>query len=44
MKHSLSILVPFCVVGLVIISVTALDRNGMVIFQFKDGGILIDGR
>lgn len=44
MKHYVTILIPFCVVGLVVVSIATLEKDGFVLFRFGDGEMVIDGR
>ena len=43
MKHYFTILIPFCVTGLVVVSIVALKNNGIVQVQSDWLDILIDG-
>lgn len=43
MKHSLNILILFCVAGVVLLGSVALQNQGFVRLKFPDGELLIDG-
>ncbi len=44
MKHYFNILIPFCVAGLVVVSIVTLEKGGFFLFRFGDGEMVIDGR
>lgn len=44
MKHYFTILIPFCVTGLIAVSIIALNQDGFVLFRFSGGEMIIDGR
>lgn len=44
MKHSLNILIPLCVAGVILLGSVALNNQGFVLVEFGKGKVLIDGR
>lgn len=44
MKHYVSILMPLCVAGLVVLGIVALNKDGVVVLRFGEGKVMIDGR
>lgn len=44
MKHSLNILILFCVAGIVLLGSVALENQGFVRLKFPEGELIIDGK